>query len=282
MNCIKIVDQNALRESVGIKLKEFLSSGGWVFLSDVAFAEMTKHPIKWKDTLKHSTKILARFPEQVFIVKTVGWIFGEEVRTGIPAHEKLMDTVSTYSTNTFREHLRMMGNENSEFSRKIVQNVGYSQQLADRSYFQGAFNKKHLMLWISMWEELLDVKTKKRLRKDSDKWSCIHYVLLNHDINFMIYAALKVLDIRENIAAVLVSSQSLIYLLMLTNLTYALKWMAFGGIESAKESTIVNDLADADYISLALLFDGIISNENTVNNIYDLLCSLIEEVENAV
>ncbi len=238
----KIIDQNSLRENVGANLKAHLSSGGQVLISDVAFSEMTKNPILWEENFRHSTKILRNYPNQVLVAKTVGYIFGEEIRTGRPARENLSGTISSFSTNAFREHLRAMGNEDTNFGRKFRQNIKPAQDLANRNYFRGAFSKKNLLLWMSMWNDLLDEATKKMLRKELIPWPALQDVMLKHDINFLIFAIMRALKIPEDISANLVDSKSLLYLLILTNHTYALKWLALGGVESAPDNTIAMTL----------------------------------------
>ena len=276
---MKIIDQNALRDPVANQLRTYLVSGGNVLISDVAFSEMTKHPTMWHETFKQSTRILSEYPDQVYIARTTGWIYGEELVHGKSSLKWLDKCISKESTVAFRQHLSEIEIENSDFTLKLQKNVRNAQKLADDNYFHGAFNPKYLKNLTSWWKNRLSKESSKRLRSADDVWECMHDVLIESDIEFIVYTELRGVDANEVQAVALIKNKSLIYYLIITMYAYALKWLAIGGIEFAKDKTLQNELADADYVALSLLFDGIISNETDVNSMLKMLCKIFITLE---
>jgi len=50
---------------------------------------------------------------------------------------------------------------------------------------------------------------------------------------------------------------------------HALQWLGQGGLDSAKEATVVNDVVDQDYVLTASFFDGVLTNEARVQTALD-------------
>lgn len=238
MSHAKVIDQNAFRDTSRCKLRLFLIRGGWIVITDVAFAEMLKSPDCWNDTLSKSIKIIAKYPQRVFVVNGVGHMLWDEVINKNPIKPRVMDMIDFDVTNIFRNHIRSINHENDVLSNKLNENIKIAQELANRQYFHGAFHKDNLVNLVNMWKDVLGKDGIKELRRSKNKLKLISDIFEKNDISELIFNIIKDTENDEYTARNLAQPTSLYYLLSLTNLIIALKWAGMGGIESAKKKQL--------------------------------------------
>jgi hypothetical protein len=69
---------------------------------------------------------------------------------------------------------------------------------------------------------------------------------------------------------------SFVFRFALAGQLLAFNWVASGGIESARRSRVANDVVDMNYVAYATFFDGILSSDKKVNEIYRDACLFLE------
>ena len=64
-------------------------------------------------------------------------------------------------------------------------------------------------------------------------------------------------------------SSSFTFRFALASYLLAISWIASGGVESASRSRLANDVVDMNYVTFATFFDGVLSRDKKVNEIYE-------------
>jgi hypothetical protein len=62
----------------------------------------------------------------------------------------------------------------------------------------------------------------------------------------------------------------------MVGLLFAIQWFQTGGADSLKKEAATNQFIDNDYVACATYFDGILSQEARVNDLYGRLKALLE------
>jgi hypothetical protein len=63
--------------------------------------------------------------------------------------------------------------------------------------------------------------------------------------------------------------RSFVFRFSLASYLLAISWVAMGGVESALPRRLANDVVDMNYVAFATFFDGLVSNDKKVNEIYE-------------
>ena len=57
-----------------------------------------------------------------------------------------------------------------------------------------------------------------------------------------------------------------------------LRWISEGRVENVKPAKLRNDIVDMGYVAYATFFDGILTREKKVQEIYEESCLLLDQV----
>ena len=71
---------------------------------------------------------------------------------------------------------------------------------------------------------------------------------------------------------------SLVFRYALAGYLLALRWISDGGINSVPTTTLTNDLADMAHVAYATYFDGVLSADGKLNELYEEVEWLLRNV----
>ena len=267
-----VVDQNYLRNE---ELKDLLQSDPSVVivLPHVALLEMLKTS-QWKTIMQHSLEILSSVSRRVYVSISIGVAIRRELNYGRTVNGHLIDRPIT---KWFRGLLREVatGQEGAKTEMIAGKILAFQRQVVEEE-LNGKVNKAKLQELIQTLEPpVLSEELWKDFRAgrvSADQRRKIIIEAAPHVLDFFLQA-----QFSANKAKVFLKQQPVVLRYTYSRLWLCLWWLARGGIESAKENTITNDVIDQQYVITATFFNGILSKDARVNEAFDdlfaILCS---------
>ena len=259
-----VVDQNYLRCD---ELAERLESdrGLVIVFPDIALLEMLKSD-KWKSTMKGSLLILSRYPRRVHVSISIGVAIKREIREKRSSNGGLIDREVT---KWFRELLNEVAADvEGEKTKVIADRILAIQQQVAIDELDHVSNKLRLEKIMSTLEPpVLSKGTIKRLRSGKIT-EHERREIISTAAPFVLEIFFQQADFLENKKKSFLKQKPAILRYTYSRLWLCLSWIARGGFEAAKGTTITNDVIDQEYVITATFFDGILSKEKRVSEAF--------------
>lgn len=264
-----VIDQNVFRREELLRpaISQAQANNELIVIPDIAFAEMMKTP-QWEYTTKRSLAILSETPTIVGCAKPVGELLREELATGFPC-TRILDAELTNAVQGFLAEL-VRGDDTTLAA--IRERIAQAQALAATQHFDAVQARNNLR---GVVETLLDVLAPdaKRLLRNGDE-ATVRTFLSSNDMVDICKMALQGADYPEDVAARLARSESAAVHDLLVHYAIAIRWM--NNVNQTRDSILINDLADGDFIVTATFCRALISVERNVQLQFERIMSVIE------
>ncbi len=261
----KVIDQNYLREP-NPTLHDYLESGNYVVLTD--FSGVETHKGNALINLKRSLEIVSLYPSQVVILKTMYQICRITQRGSKRLRSLLIDFETTSSFDMYCkqiyaiEHsvlsqpLAELEQKNREANQFLAQRTQYAQMVFEAiKGYRDAFPPEQLKL-IRQGKYFSDIQLVRRMAS--------HIMFAAARMMRKSGYIIKRADFAKNNYMFRWAASA--YLL-------SIKWLSEGGYENLPIEKLQNDIIDTAYVAYATYFDGLLTNDSKMNDIY--LCTTI-------
>jgi len=267
MKLQKVIDQNYLREP-NESLHIYLNKGNQVVLTD--FACMESYKGNSLINLKRSQEIISQYPKQVIILKGTQEVINLTKKSIEVDRKRLIDEDSTKDYSKFCHILNH------------IEERGYQDQydnLMQKSYKANEFFKtkekdaRKILEAYKLYENAFNLDELKILRNNRVVTDDLLYKITKHIMilatmlmkknNFMIYD----LDIAKG---------NYIFRSAAANFFLGLKWISDSGYENINWEKFQNDVIDMTYVTYGTYFDGVLSRDLKIEEIYKILKQYIE------
>jgi len=256
----RVIDQNYLREP-NEPLHRYLSAGNFVVLTD--YAGMESHKGSALLNLRRSLEIVSKYPAQTVVLKNWYQICRITQRGSKHLRRLLIDSKTTDMFGQFCKQtytlddsvpspaLAELERKNREANQFFVDKVPYAQMVLDAiKMYNGAFPPEQLKL-IRLGRYLDDEQ------------------LLSRMMNHIVMVASRMM--RKNgyiVRRAAHAKNNYMFRWALAGYLLSMKWLSEGGYENLPIPKLQNDIIDMAYVAYATYFDGLLSNDNKMNEIY--------------
>ena len=268
---ILIVDANQLRSQ---KLATFLSENENNKIAFTDFACM--ETLKGDPTINAylSLKIPAEFPSQVVILKNTREIIQETYTDSNSLPENLIDKKQTENFQAFYNQIQKARDGNEVLKQELLK-LGHEAT----KYIEGM--KKDAQSFIDATKQFkitFSDSDLKILRKDEIYPKDLIDRIIKEIIQL---TALLITNHPDNLSLPDWPSinKHYVFRYSICGHLLRLKWLSDGGIEQYPIENMRNDLVDITYAAHATYFDGLISNDGKVNEIYNQAKHLIDNIK---
>jgi hypothetical protein len=265
----KIVDSNFLRSD---ELKSYLSSSRWNFvvLNDYAAIEAYKG-----DTLKsifHSMEILAGYPKQVIILKSTRFVCGLRGRAA-GMQKRMIDESQTRHFGKYCEALLAAKGGDLSIERQLLDLGREANEQMDKMLAGITDIPMAIEEMASVYSDI-DLKMLRRDRIATNAFldKFIQSVLQLSAILFLQHPEVTKFPNTDELPYTFIFRASLCVLLS------ARRWISVGGAQKAKIEKLWNDLVDSYFAAYATYFDGLLTFDKKLIEIYEEASSLIQEI----
>lgn len=254
----KIVDVNFLEDS---KLGNYLSESkdNFIILTDFACMECLKCNVH--NNLKWKLDIISRYPKQILILKGTRALTNLTLYSNKKIPQSLIDIEQT---SVFPEFCRQVFSENTPF---LHDDLLSRQNLASEEIESLANNHELRVAGIKELLKIYDPSHIKSLRKGEELPEDFTIKFTQNIISETVMVCKKHPDIqslpdKKNII------NSYIFRYLVSTHFLDLKWIKDGGIDNLSKERLRNDMVDMSYVAYATYFDGLLSKDNKMNDIY--------------
>lgn len=264
-----VVDQNVLRKEAEL-LPAFgraIAVDGAILLPDVAMVEMTKG-VNWESATRQSLRIMSRFPDRVVVAHGVGELLRRERDAGRP----VIDLVDREVTESFRRLLRDLQGGAGPTLEGLLQAVPSHQQMAADQHLDHSKNKPSIERIVEQWKCIVTPEGRRHMAEGNV--DLFRELLALDKTTEIIEGSLVGAGYPAEAAKILATSRSVTAHAFLCRAALGLRWFVMGGIESAKGTTITNDVVDMDYVIMGSFCAELLSKETKVREMHDHLLAV--------
>jgi hypothetical protein len=265
----KLVDTGALRAP---ELFDFLSTstGNIAVISD--YVQMESFKGVGLVNLQNGLKIISKFPKQVAILKSTPKIillnprgsglqrrFIDELQTG--QFEVYCKKILSYSTDPFEKAY--------DTTRKEIQSKAHFASLTKQ---MREVREGMIKLFRSYGSD--DLRSLRKNERVSDSFAD----RITNDILLFTGVLFRSSDKNKELPLVKDTFFSLQFRFALCSYILALKWASDGGIENVHEDKLRNDYIDMMHAAYATFFDGIITKDKKLHQIYQQAAWMLQNI----
>jgi hypothetical protein len=265
----KIVDSNFLRDDA---LKSYFSSSRWNFaiLNDYAAIEAYKG-----DTLKsiyHSMEILTEYPKQVIILKSTRFVCGLQGRaTGM--QRRMIDEHQTRQFGRYCRALLAAKRGDLSIERQLLDLGREANEQMDKMLAGIADIPLAIEEMASAYSDVdLKILRRDRIATNAFLVKFIQSVLELSATLFVQHPEVIKFPNTDELPYTFIFRASLCFLLS------ARRWISVGGARKAKTEKLRNDMVDSYFAAYATYFDGLLTFDKKLIEIYEEASSLTQEI----
>jgi hypothetical protein len=255
-----VIDQNYLREP-NPELHQYFTAGNFVALTD--YAGMESHKGNALLNLKRSMEIVSKYPAQVVVLKNWYQISRITQRGSKRLRPLLIDFEATRLFDSFCKQtyaldegvpsaaLAEIEGKNREANQFFTQRAQYAEMVLEAiKKYRGAFPPEQ-MKKIRLGSYFSDQELLKRMMT--------HIVDIAARMMRKNGYLVKRADYARN---------NYMFRWALAGYLLPIKWLAEGGYENLPIQKLQNDIVDTTYVAYATYFDGLLSRDNKMIEIY--------------
>lgn len=272
-----IIDSNSLRSPA---LRHFLSaqSDNCAVLTDYAAMEAYKGDTLV--TILKSMEILSEFPAQVVILKTTGVVCGIRGRDLANARN-LIDENQTRGFARYCRALVAAKNGDLMVQAQLLENGRAAEEQMDRMLVDAEEMPKVFKDMERLYEadDVNRIKLGEPISPQAQKTLLESAVVMTRQM-MRNHPEVRVLPDREEIP------NTFIFRIALMAQLLHLKWISYGGPINVKPQKVRNDLVDINFATYATYFDGLLTADQKLNEIYErgqfVLTAITTPIDNAI
>lgn len=260
-----VLDQSALRRPSILHpaLAQAEREGLQLLVPDVAILEMMKNA-QWEAAARNSLRSLFPVRHLVVLGRCVADLIRDELRTGIPALNRIVDKERTPSL------IRLIVDLNTDpdgdalrYARSHIQNA-HERTLP--AYLDHADNHRMMVRFRDGWRKLLEPNFKPQ---DCAPLETRVALLADPFWGKMLCDDLTSLDVHPKTAQSLSFGRSVTSHSFLTAVSMSLRWYIDHGLDRASPTKITNDLLDGDYVTIASFCANLVTEETRLRQRLD-------------
>ena len=252
----KIIDASYLRNS---RLKEYLREEKSNFILFTDYACMESFKGRSLTNISKSLEIASEYSEQVIILKNTGDVIKEDLACSIQ-NELFVDHDQTIGFREFCFEVKAASKGNSYLAKRLFE----KSELAS---IEMENKKKYASLILKGIEEFnkeLDQAFVHVLRS-KQPWTSSEY---DYIWRIVIELCTLLFEKHEQVPNKYTFLKHYIFRYALSSYLLSLKWISEGGWHSYSHEKMRNDLIDMSYVAYATYFDGVLSDDKKINDIY--------------
>lgn len=271
-----VIDQNCLRDrkehSENLLRAHLLASpDNGAVITDMAVFEM----VKGEDPIygvQQSLAVLSEFPDQVFCTSGRG----ELMRRELQDKKAIATPLDECLTKRMRSLLRRV----SDFRRGAISRfpLDEARVIAARDATQERLdhetNERMLKGGVKTLRDKLTPTLKEEIRSGRLTQEVYEFVYQSSFIAFSDSVSCA-LPNKEQLESIFLENCLIARTVMVYSLA-TMKWFEKGGIEAMPKERITNEMHDFDYVVMSSYFDGILSRETRVNELYTRMKDFFE------
>jgi hypothetical protein len=257
----KVIDAGALRSP---KLKHFLAASpeNSAVLTD--YAAMEAFEGNGHVNVRKSLEILSHFPRQVLVLKSTREITRLRPRS-MGLQRRMIDEEQTRRFTSYCHALFANGAD----PREVMNDVGLKASRAKEHFDRLAVSIDNIrsgiaQLAASYTPEDLKLLRKKKPIPESLSKRIINDILLTTALHFRDAAGFTEMPIARD------AIYSFPFRYALCSYLLSLKWISDGGYEHTGGAKLSNDFTDMTYAAFALFYDGLLTKDRKLEEIYRL------------
>lgn len=264
-----VIDQNCLRDMTLVQELQIRAryQGQHIVLPDMALWEMMKNN-QWEETAHRSLKTLADFPAGVLLAHAPGDLLRLEL-TEKHAH---VDVIYHDATPRIRRLLGDISKGAGSTLDDMRTTVPAAQPDLSHQYERHTHNKQRIVNMMNLLKELLlgHDRVRKALRDTATMRDSFRQIMAMPAVKVMTKQTLLDIGFAEEVAA----GPSVAYYHTFGLMGLSLLYIA-QGMESRAPENATNDLADLDYVVIALFCKGLASKDNRTRELYEDLSAAL-------
>jgi hypothetical protein len=260
MSVHKVIDSNFLQCE---PLRRFLAKSPEHFAVLTDYSAIEAYKAETPEILFRDMEILSHFPKQVIVLKGTQVVCG---LSGRPARlqKRLVDRTQTQGFAEFCRHLAAARGGNTSVQKQFSNHAREARHQMQRMLIDAAKFKEGLQEITKAYQagELRIIRT---VAPHTDE------MLAKFTRHLLITAAFLFKDhpgVEKKIPDIRHLPNTFIFRIALCMHLLAHRWISVGGAGNVKPERIRNDLVDVNFAAYATYFDGILSNDKKVNDIY--------------
>ncbi len=264
----KIVDASYLRDS---RLKEYLQAEESNFILFTDYACMESFKGRSLVNISKSLEIVSEFTEQVIVLKNTGDVIKEDLARSSQT-DLFVDHDQTAGFCEFCLAVKAAFKGNSYLKKQLMKKSELaSVEMENKEAYA------HLILkGIEEFNKELDQEFVKILRS-KQPWISSEY---DYIWRIVIELCKLLFEKHEQVPNKHTFVKHYIFRYALACYLLALKWISDGGWHSYSHEDMRNDLMDMSYVAYATYFDGVLSKDKKVNDIYKKSNEFIGKLRN--
>lgn len=268
-----VVDQNTMRDRAALEpvVADAARTGKKLLVIDAAMIEMTKSP-SYESTLRASLALLARIADHVSVGRAVPDLLRREHATGMSARGEIVDDVLT---GPLREVLRELASgRDGPHVAHLLAAIPQHQAHARGQYLDAARNKTR----VQRFHDVLKEQLKAAQITKPQQIAAVRVELLSSEVwaSIIEESAIGSALCTPEAAATLARSPSVLAHSIIASAALALRWLERRGIETAGDELFTNELMDLDYAVIASFCDRLVSRDQGMLDVCELLRQVAE------
>lgn len=273
-----VVDQNRLRKP---ELQILITNepDAILVIPDVAFVEMSKNEIHWKDTIRNSLVPLRPAVERTVLSLSIGEAMTIELASG-----RVIDKESLLPAdfaNFFRNLVAELDETRTGPSLSLVEAKFKNARAILASQELDAESRKiEIESMVETWRSGLQPEFLNALRSGIYGPDFRLAFIQGYVQNLLFPNMMKELGLTELEASAFKAAQPMVLRYMYLLVRHSLDWAISGGLPNMKPAKELNHLLDMEYAAIASYYDGLISEDEGAMAAYNDLKQILNTAEN--
>lgn len=263
----KIVDVNYLRDP---RLKEYFAEDKSNFIIFTDFACMECYKGRSLTNIKNSLEIVSDFSEQVLVLKNTGAVIKEDL-TRSQQNDIFIDQDQSAGFHDFCIGVKGASAGDTYFAKQLLEKSELASiDIEKKKEYAGLVLKG-----IEQFNKQMDQNFVKVLRSGKP-WTSAEY---EHIWREVIELCKLMFKKHNELPNKYTFARHYIFRYSLACYLLALKWLSEGGWHSYSQEDMRNDLIDMSYVAYATYFDGVLSKDKKINELYEKSNSFIGQLK---
>lgn len=267
----RVLDANCFQDPL---LEEYLRSSPDNFVVFTDFACMETYKPASVASIQKSIQIAARYPAQVIVLKPTPAIIALQDRDPLVSPDEFVDASQTEGFADFCEGVRLAANGDRRFEKAVVDHQREALRHFDRMLAEAeTFAEGIAAIRESLRpDHVRALKERAPLSRD-DAREMINMVLLLAGILFRDHS--EVTRVPQSFDA---AQKTHLFRFALASYLLAARWIGDGGALGVKRERLRNDIVDMTYVAFATQFDGLLSRDKKMLELYGETRFILDEV----
>lgn len=256
---IYVVDQNAMRRP---ELAGFMAAQpkAKFVIPDTGLVEMVKSE-EWEETFRRSFEVFVPVVTRCFMSISVQEALNLELENRASVEGRLLPTDFT---NLLRGAIVESQSSNGPTMAFLRERMTHARNELETIELNKEANRKQLQSLVNEFRTGLHANEIKACRQEGAAGRAARAGIAKSVGREFYEARMKKAGVADSVSRRLWKTKSMTSRWCCLVVHHALQWLGEGGLDTAGDKTVVNDILDQDYVLLGSFFGGILSLETDV------------------